>query len=82
MDTKPQLEIYADDVRCTHGGTVGQMDQDGIFYLRARGIGKETARNILIQAFAGQVAENIKNEAIRGYLDNLVLSRLKDGHLV
>jgi Fe-S cluster assembly protein SufD len=81
VDTKPQLEIYADDVRCTHGGTVGQMDKDGIFYLRARGIGEETARNIMIQAFAGEVAQSIKNEAVREHLESLVLARLKDGHL-
>ena len=81
VDTKPQLEIYADDVRCTHGGTVGQMDQDSIFYLRARGISRETARNIMIQAFAGEVAESIHNESIRDYIDHLVLSRLKEGRL-
>ena len=81
VDTKPQLEIYADDVRCTHGGTVGQMDNEGIFYLRARGIDKETARNIMIQAFAGEVALSIKNESVREYIDKLVQTRLLDGQL-
>ena len=77
VDTKPQLEIYADDVKCTHGGTVGQIDQDSIFYLRARGISEETAKSIMIQAFAGEVTDKIKNEAIRKYVEQLVSARLK-----
>ena len=82
VDTKPQLEIYADDVRCTHGGTVGQMDQQGIFYLRARGISAENARNMMIQAFAGEVAQSIRNTAMREYVETLVLDRLQNGHLL
>jgi len=81
VDTKPQLEIFADDVRCTHGGTVGQLDDDGVFYLRSRGIDKQYARNIMIQAFAGQVTHKIKLEGLREKMDDLVFSRLHDGHL-
>jgi hypothetical protein len=62
-DTKPQLEIYADDVKCTHGATIGQLNEESIFYLRSRGIGnEETARRMLIHAFAGEIIERIKCE--------------------
>ncbi|NOY59676.1 MAG: Fe-S cluster assembly protein SufD [Calditrichaeota bacterium] len=81
VDTKPQLEIFADDVRCTHGGTVGQLDDEGVFYLRSRGISKHYARNIMIQAFAGQVTHKIKLEGLREKVEGLVFSRLRDGHL-
>ena len=60
IDTKPQLEIYADDVKCTHGATIGQLDEESIFYLRARGIGLETARHMLIHAFAGEIIDRIR----------------------
>src|SRR5207244_6365459 len=60
VDTKPQLEIYADDVKCTHGATVGQLDDDSIYYLRSRGIGLETARQMLIHAFAGEIIDRVK----------------------
>src|SRR5574342_1239088 len=52
IDTKPQLEIYADDVKCTHGATIGQMDENAVFYLRSRGIGRDAARALLLFAFA------------------------------
>lgn len=81
VDTKPQLEIFADDVKCTHGGTVGQIDEEGVFYLRARGLDKEQARNTMIQAFAGEVTSKVKIDALRDKLENLVFSRLHDGHL-
>lgn len=81
VDTKPQLEIFADDVRCTHGGTVGQIDQDGVFYLRTRGISETAARHLMIRAFAGQVTDLIKHDAIHDYIDALVVDRLKGGHL-
>ncbi len=75
-DTQPQLEIFADDVRCTHGGTIGQLHEDGLFYLRARGIGAETARHMMVHAFAGEVTERIKHEALRAQVDRWVLERL------
>ncbi|PYK97765.1 MAG: Fe-S cluster assembly protein SufD, partial [Verrucomicrobia bacterium] len=77
VDTKPQLEIYADDVKCTHGATVGQLDDDAIYYLRSRGIGLETARQMLIHAFAGEIIERVKCEPAREELDKLVWERLE-----
>ena len=82
VDTKPQLEIYADDVKCTHGATVGQLNEESIFYLRARGIGEETARRMLIHAFAGEIIERIKLPALREELDKLVWDRLEANPLV
>ena len=76
-NTKPQLEIYADDVKCTHGATIGQLNQESIFYLRSRGIGPETARRMLIHAFAGEIIERIQHEAARAELDKLVWERLE-----
>ena len=69
VDTKPQLEIYADDVKCTHGATVGQLDEESIFYLRARGIGLQTARRMLIHAFAGEIIDRIRCEPVREELE-------------
>jgi Fe-S cluster assembly protein SufD len=77
VDTKPQLEIYADDVKCTHGATIGQLNDESIFYLRARGIGKETARRMLIHAFAGEIIERIRLPAAREELDRVVWERLE-----
>jgi Fe-S cluster assembly protein SufD len=76
-DTKPQLEIYADDVKCTHGATIGQLNNESIFYLRARGIGPDTARRMLIHAFAGEIIERIRHAAIREELDTVVWDRLE-----
>jgi Fe-S cluster assembly protein SufD len=77
IDTKPQLEIYADDVKCTHGATVGQLNEESIFYLRARGIGAETARRMLIHAFAGEITERVQHVPAREELDRLVWARLE-----
>jgi Fe-S cluster assembly protein SufD len=77
VDTKPQLEIYADDVKCTHGATVGQLNQESIFYLRSRGIGLETARRMLIHAFAGEIIDRIRHAPLREELDRLVWNRLE-----
>jgi Fe-S cluster assembly protein SufD len=76
-DTKPQLEIYADDVKCTHGATVGQLNPESIFYLRARGLPENTARRMLIHAFAGEIVERVKCEPVRAELDKLVWERLE-----
>lgn len=70
VNTKPQLEIFADDVKCSHGATIGQIDQDSMFYLKSRGIGEETARTILIHAFASDVVKAIKVDVLREYLEN------------
>ncbi len=77
VDTKPQLEIYADDVKCTHGATIGQLNEQSIFYLRARGIGLETARRMLIHAFAGEITERIRHAGARDEMDKLVWDRLE-----
>ena len=76
-DTKPQLEIYADDVKCTHGATIGQLNDESIFYLRSRGIGSETARRMLIHAFAGEIIERIQCDGAREELDKLVWDRIE-----
>lgn len=75
-NTNPQLEIYADDVKCTHGATIGQLSADALFYLRARGIGLETARNLLTYAFANEITNRIKIEPLREELEKLLFSRL------
>lgn len=76
-DTKPQLEIYADDVKCTHGATVGQLSEESVFYLRTRGLGEDTARRMLIHAFAGEIIERVQCEPAREVIDKLVWDRLE-----
>ncbi|MEO0250578.1 MAG: Fe-S cluster assembly protein SufD [candidate division WOR-3 bacterium] len=75
VNTNPQLEIYADDVKCTHGATVGQLDAEALFYLRTRGIDLETSRNLLTYAFASDITRQIKIEPIRAQLERLLLRR-------
>jgi len=81
-NTKPQLEIYADDVKCTHGATIGQLNDESIFYLRTRGIDSDTARRMLIHAFAGEIIERIQSDAIREELDTLIWDRLEEHEAV
>ncbi len=69
VNSKPELEIYADDVRCSHGSTTGQLDEEAVFYLRARGLSKKSAKELLVIAFIGDVLDKIKNEAVRNYID-------------
>jgi len=76
VDTKPQLEIFADDVKCAHGAAVGQLDEDELFYLESRGINPALARNILTYGFAKEVIEKIKVDSIKRELDAVVLNRL------
>ena len=75
IDTKPQLQIYADDVKCTHGATVGQLDKDAIFYLRSRGLSEDAARDLLTYAFGAEVIERIPVASLRGRLEHAVLER-------
>lgn len=77
MNTKPQLEIYADDVKCSHGATVGQLDEDAMFYLRSRGIEQREARLLLMYAFAHEVIDKIKVPALRERITDLVDKRLR-----
>ncbi len=72
IDTKPQLEIYADDVKCTHGATIGQLDENAIFYLRSRGMDLNSARSLLLTAFTSEIMERIKVLPFRNYLENLI----------
>jgi len=76
VDTKPQLEIFADDVKCAHGAAVGQIDPDQLFYLETRGIGPELGRSLLTYGFAEEVVQKIKIESIRAELDETVLRQL------
>jgi Fe-S cluster assembly protein SufD len=81
IDTKPQLEIFADDVKCTHGATVGQLDEEQVFYLRARGIGATEARDLLTFAFATDVINRVHVDALREKLDVLLHTRLRQGRV-
>jgi Fe-S cluster assembly protein SufD len=81
MNTKPQLEIYNDDVKCSHGATVGQLDTNALFYIRSRGIGFEEAQHLLMYAFANEVISKIKLEALRERIIDMVDKRLR-GDLV
>jgi Fe-S cluster assembly protein SufD len=81
-NSNPQLEIYADDVKCTHGSTVGQLDEDAVFYLRSRGIGIEAARSLLTYAFASELVERIPVEPVRHALEEFLFSRLPGGEVV
>jgi Fe-S cluster assembly protein SufD len=76
VDTKPQLEIFADDVKCAHGATVGQLEEEQLFYLASRGMHADIARNLLTYGFAEEVIEKIKIESIKAQLDKAVLNRL------
>ncbi len=75
INTKPQLEIFADDVKCSHGATIGQIDNESLFYLKTRGIGDKTARGMLIHAFANEVVHSIKVEPIRNYLEEILTNK-------
>lgn len=77
IDTKPFLEIYADDVKCSHGATIGQLDDQAMFYLRSRGIGFENARMLLMYAFAAEIINKISIETLRNRIDDLVKKRLR-----
>jgi len=77
VNTKPQLEIFADDVKCTHGCTVGRLNEEGLFYLQSRGISEKTARNLLLSAYSADILEQIKPESIRVWVERLISQRLE-----
>ena len=77
IDTKPFLEIYADDVKCSHGTSTGQLDQEALFYMRQRGISKANARMLLMYAFAAEISNQIKVEDIKDTIDDMVKRRLR-----
>ena len=78
VDTKPQLEIFADDVKCTHGATVGGLDAPSLFYVKSRGISEEAGKALLTVGFAGEATNYINNEALRKHVDALVIERLQE----
>ena len=78
IDTKPQLEIYADDVKCTHGATIGQIEEDALFYLRSRGIDEGSARKLLLLAFASECLDRMKETAAREFTEKLINDSLLD----
>ena len=77
INTKPQLEIYADDVKCSHGTSTGKLDEDKIFYLRARGLSETSAKKLLMHAFASEVVDGIKIEALREYVESRISERFQ-----
>jgi len=81
IDTKPQLEIFADDVKCTHGATVGQIDEEQLFYLRSRGVDEASARDILTYAFAHDVIGRLHVDPLREQLDGMLHARLRQGRV-
>ena len=76
IDSKPQLKIWADDVKCTHGATVGQLDENALFYLRSRGIEKQQAQSMLLRAFADDLLARIENETIREFIEEQLAAKL------
>jgi len=76
VNAKPQLEIWADDVKCSHGATSGQLNEEAIFYLQSRGIGKEEARGLLTYAFAAEVADHVVNDDVREHIERRIADKL------
>ena len=81
IDTKPQLKIYADDVKCSHGATVGQLDESQVFYLRSRGLDETAARAVLTYAFAADMVQGTASPCLRETVSRLLLQRLPGGEL-
>ena len=76
INTKPQLEIWADDVKCSHGATSGQLDEEAIFYLRSRGIPESSAKSMITFAFAAEVIEDHPNEELKKYMEERIAEKL------
>jgi Fe-S cluster assembly protein SufD len=76
IDTKPQLEIYADDVKCTHGATIGQVEENALFYLRSRGLDESAAKHLLLLAFANECLDRMSSQRVRNHLERLVMEWL------
>ena len=79
IHTKPELEIYADDVKCTHGATIGQLDDKAMFYLRARGLDIDSARRLLMRAYVGEIIEKISDDEIRNQMMDIMIDKLPKG---
>jgi Fe-S cluster assembly protein SufD len=82
VDSKPQLEIHADDVKCTHGATIGQIDRDALFYLRSRGLSEAAARSLLVYAFASESLAQVEIESLRRRLQRELADRLPQGEFL
>jgi len=82
VNANPQLEIFADDVKCTHGSTVGQLDEEAVFYLRSRGIGPEAARSLLTYAFAADLVERARVDSLRDGLREFLFAWIPQGEIV
>ena len=78
IDTKPELQILADDVRCTHGATIGQLDAESMFYLQSRGIGKNEARSLLTYAFAQDIIDRVKLPRLKEHLEKVLIEKLHE----
>ena len=76
INTKPQLEIFADDVKCSHGCTIGQLDEDALFYLQTRGIPRKEARGLLTYAFANNVLQSVKIDSVKKRINKLIAEKL------
>lgn len=74
IDSKPELEIYADDVKCSHGSTTGQLDEDAVFYLQARGVSKHKAKKMLVQAFIGEITDNLKSDWLKEQVASVLVT--------
>jgi len=77
IDTKPQLEIRADDVKCTHGATIGRIEDEPLFYLRSRGLDERSARNLLLYAFAAECLDRMNEQPVRDFVDRFIRQRLQ-----
>jgi Fe-S cluster assembly protein SufD len=82
VNSNPQLEIFADDVKCTHGSTIGQLDRDAMFYLRSRGVDPEAAKSLLTYAFASELVDRVHVPALRAQVESLLIDRLPQGDVV
>ena len=76
INTKPQLEIFADDVKCSHGCTIGQLDEDALFYLQSRGIPKKEARGLLTYAFANNILQSVQIDSVKKRINKLIANKL------
>ena len=80
FDSKPELEIYADDVKCSHGSTSGNLDKDSIYYLMTRGLNKKESTRLLINGFLNEVTESIKSNSIKNFIKNKLEEQLSNGY--
>jgi Fe-S cluster assembly protein SufD len=78
IDTKPELQIFADDVRCTHGATIGQLDAEAMFYMQSRGIGKQQARSLLTYAFAQDIVDRVNVPSMREWLERVLFAKFNE----